>query len=92
MGANVAVCLTGAAELGVDMAGPSLSVCPRVATMVVLFSVWFQVTPKSLSAQCRSHYGVNTGRAYTPQISVSLLCYLSDVLLVLNTLQITGTH
>ncbi len=35
--ANVAVCLTGAAELGVDVAGPSLPVCPLVVTMVSLF-------------------------------------------------------
>ncbi len=37
MGANAAVCLTGAAELGVDVAGPSLHVCPHAATMVVWF-------------------------------------------------------
>ena len=36
-GAKAAVCLIGAAELGVDVAGPSLPVFPRVATMVVLF-------------------------------------------------------
>ncbi len=36
VGADVAVCLTGAAELGVDIAGPSLPVCPLVATMVLL--------------------------------------------------------
>ncbi len=36
-GANAAVCLAGAAELGVDVAGLSLPVCPRVTAMVVLF-------------------------------------------------------
>ncbi len=43
VGANVAVCLTGAAELGVDVAGPSLPVCPRVATMVMLFRSGFRL-------------------------------------------------
>ncbi len=33
IGADVAVCLTGAAELGVDVAGPSLPVGPLVATV-----------------------------------------------------------
>ncbi len=33
-GANAAVCLTGAAEPGVDVEGPSLPVCPHVTTMV----------------------------------------------------------
>ncbi len=37
VGADVAICLTGAAELGVDVAGPSLPVCPLVATMISLF-------------------------------------------------------
>ncbi len=31
------VCLTGAAELCVDVEGPSLPVCPLVATMILLF-------------------------------------------------------
>ena len=35
-GAIAAVCLTGAAELGVDVAGPSLPVCHRVATILTL--------------------------------------------------------
>ncbi len=43
VGANVAVCLAGAAELGVDVAGPSLTVCPLVATMVVLFRSGFRL-------------------------------------------------
>ncbi len=34
IGADAAVCLAGTAELGVDVAGPSLPVCPLVATMV----------------------------------------------------------
>ncbi len=37
VGADVAACLTGAAEIGVDVAGPSLPVCPLVATMMSLF-------------------------------------------------------
>ncbi len=35
-GAIVALCLTRAAELGVDMVGPSLPICPHVATILVL--------------------------------------------------------
>ncbi len=34
-GVIAAVCLTGAAELGVDVAGPSLPVCPRVTTILI---------------------------------------------------------
>ncbi len=33
VGANATVYLTGAAELGVYVAGPPLPVCPRVTTM-----------------------------------------------------------
>ncbi len=36
IGADVATYLTGAAELGVDVAGPSLPVCLLVATIVSL--------------------------------------------------------
>ena len=43
VGANAAVCLTGAAELGVDVAGPSLPVRPRVSTMVVFFWSGFKL-------------------------------------------------
>ncbi len=39
----VPTCLAGAAELGVDVAGPSLTVCPLVATMVVLFRSGFRL-------------------------------------------------
>ncbi len=43
VGANVAMCLTGAAKFGVDVAGPSLPICPLVATMVLLFQLGFKV-------------------------------------------------
>ncbi len=53
-GANVVVCLTGAAEPGVDVSGPSLPVCPCVAKIGVVTSVWCQlwcqVISESLSA------------------------------------------
>ncbi len=52
--ANVAVCLAGAAELGVDVAGPSLPVCPLVTTMVVLFRSGFSL--------CLSPYQHDAGR------------------------------
>ncbi len=37
VGADTTGCLTGTAELGVDVAGPSFPVCPRVAAMISLF-------------------------------------------------------
>ena len=37
VGADTTGCLVGTVELGVDVAGPSLSVCPRAATMISLF-------------------------------------------------------
>ncbi len=41
--ANAVVCLTGAVELGLDVAGPSLPVSPHVTTMVVLFQSGLKV-------------------------------------------------
>ncbi len=121
----------GATELGVDMAGPSLPVCPRVATILVLsgsgfnlfqscdsavrVTLWCQhrscfhptdhlvtaqlsqrcsssLITSSRSARRGSRYGGNTGHVYTPWISGLLVSYLSKVLILLNTLQITGTH
>ena len=38
VGVDTAGRLTGAAELGVDVAGQSLPVCPLVATMISLLS------------------------------------------------------
>ncbi len=43
VGANAAVYLTDAAELGVDVVGPSLPIHPRVTTIVVLFQSGFKL-------------------------------------------------
>ncbi len=52
VGADAAGCLTGAAELGVDVVGPPLPVCLLVATMISLFQSNFA---KSLKKRdCRS--------------------------------------
>ena len=47
VGADVSACLTGAAELGVDVAGPSFPVCPLVATMISLFQSSLNISQKS---------------------------------------------
>ncbi len=73
--AVVVVCHPGAAVLGVDMAAPSLLVCPRVPTIFSVVLIWFQSFFKSQSAWCWLRWGVdvNTGCAGTSANHLSLL-------------------
>ncbi len=72
-GARAAVCLTGAVALGAYVTGLSLTVCPRVATILVLSKSSFKVDFKSRSAWRRLCYRVNTGHACTSADHLSLL-------------------
>ncbi len=59
VGADTAGCLTGAAELGVDVAGLSLPVCPLIATMILLLQSNFA---KSLKLRdCRGFASPTSG-------------------------------
>ncbi len=58
VGANAVVCLTGTAELGVYVAGPSLPVCPCVTTMVVLWCCYWLILTIHVS-QCIYIFDVN---------------------------------
>ncbi len=65
-GANAVACLTGAAELDVDVAVPSLPVCPCVTTMVVLFWSGFKLF-QSLYQYGGGRTMVSTQVVFTPR-------------------------
>ena len=70
VGGDVTGCLTGAAELGVDVAGPSLPVCPLVATMISLFQSNFAKSLKIgnigfLSLQHRVRFNHTSDHCYS---------------------------
>ncbi len=75
-----------------DVAGLSLPVCPRVTTILVLSCSGYSLLQIPDQHGAGLHYGVNTGHVLYPTDHWLMLRYLSDVLLLLNTLQITGTH
>ena len=80
-GANAAMCLTGAAELGVDVAGASLPVCPRVAIMVVLFWPGFGLL-RILDQHGVGRTMVSTQLVFSPHCSLGYCSIVSPMFCV----------